>query len=297
MILLIIASLSFSPIRQRQKWGDPQVLPRVNWGDLFFDLFYVAATYNVSAILVDSASPTGLLYAMGTFLPVMGMWMDKVAFDSRYVCEDDLFHRLFQICVLVVLATAVLHIRVVDVLSHPDENISMFVFALSLVINRIFVTVRSMEIYFFGLGQTQILKTVAFTEMRKNAVSGSIYLAAMIIAGIEYFGSENDGSGRRGLAGAAVAIESSSSSGTNHIPISLCLAGCVFEQILFAIYVVFFFPGGGRHKERYVYIRDDDRQFFVSTLYACRMFTRSIACSLNPYTCFFISAQYGAPEH
>jgi hypothetical protein len=133
--------------------------------------------------------------------------------------------------------------------------------------------------------------------MRKIAISGSMYLAAAIVAGMEYYENNDSGSDRRGLAGAAAVVKDSAEDGINHIPISLCLAGCVFEQILFAIYVVFFFPGGGRHKERYVYIRDDDRQFFVSTLYACRMFTRSIACSLNPYTCFFISAQYGAPEH
>ena len=30
----------FAPPRQRQRWGDTQILPRVNWGDLFFDLFY-----------------------------------------------------------------------------------------------------------------------------------------------------------------------------------------------------------------------------------------------------------------
>jgi hypothetical protein len=38
----------FAPPRQRQRWGDTQILPRLNWGDLFFDLFYVAAAYNVS---------------------------------------------------------------------------------------------------------------------------------------------------------------------------------------------------------------------------------------------------------
>ena len=38
----------YEPPMQRQKWGDTQILPRVNWGDLFFDLFYVAAAYNVS---------------------------------------------------------------------------------------------------------------------------------------------------------------------------------------------------------------------------------------------------------
>jgi hypothetical protein len=36
--------------RQRQNWSDTQVLPRVNWGDLFFDLYYVAAAYNVSSL-------------------------------------------------------------------------------------------------------------------------------------------------------------------------------------------------------------------------------------------------------
>lgn len=38
----------YRPPFQRQRWGDTQILPRVNWGDLFFDLFYVAAGYNVS---------------------------------------------------------------------------------------------------------------------------------------------------------------------------------------------------------------------------------------------------------
>lgn len=38
----------YKPPRQRQRWGQKQILPRVNWGDLFFDLFYVAAAYNVS---------------------------------------------------------------------------------------------------------------------------------------------------------------------------------------------------------------------------------------------------------
>ena len=35
----------FAPPRQRQRWGDTQILPRVNWGDLFFDLFYGERTY------------------------------------------------------------------------------------------------------------------------------------------------------------------------------------------------------------------------------------------------------------
>jgi hypothetical protein len=249
---------------------------KCSWGDLFFDLFYVSATYNVSFILVDDVSGIGLFYAMATFLPVMGLWMDKMYFDARFAYEDDLFHRLFEICLLVVLATAVLHIRSVDVLSHPATNISMFVVCLMLVLNRVLLLTRYLEIYLFGLGQTQILKTVAVRDMRHATISGSLYLAAAIVAGMEYYGNQdqngNDnnsnsnstydsGSVRRGLADAAVVVEdeiyanyqsSTLSFGVNHIPISLCLAGILSERVALAISIVFFAPGGGRHKERYV---------------------------------------------
>lgn len=42
------ALILYCPPKQRQRWGDSQVLPRVDFGDLFFDLFFVAAAYNVS---------------------------------------------------------------------------------------------------------------------------------------------------------------------------------------------------------------------------------------------------------
>ncbi len=37
----------YLPPVQRQRWCDDQILPHVNWGDLFFDLFYVGAAYNL----------------------------------------------------------------------------------------------------------------------------------------------------------------------------------------------------------------------------------------------------------
>lgn len=37
----------YNPPIQRQKWGEEQSLPHVNWGDLFFDLFYVGAAFNL----------------------------------------------------------------------------------------------------------------------------------------------------------------------------------------------------------------------------------------------------------
>ena len=37
---------------QRQRWNEDHVLPHVNWGDLFFDLFYVGAGEKVTSFYV-----------------------------------------------------------------------------------------------------------------------------------------------------------------------------------------------------------------------------------------------------
>ena len=59
----------YSLPRQMQKWNEKQHLPHVNWGDLFFDLFYVAAAYNLGALLKADPTPRGLLYFFALFLP------------------------------------------------------------------------------------------------------------------------------------------------------------------------------------------------------------------------------------
>jgi hypothetical protein len=37
----------YLPPIQRQRWGEDQDLPHIDWGDLFFDLFYVGAAFNL----------------------------------------------------------------------------------------------------------------------------------------------------------------------------------------------------------------------------------------------------------
>jgi hypothetical protein len=36
--------------QQRQKWGETQVRPRINWGDTFYDLFFVAAVSDINCL-------------------------------------------------------------------------------------------------------------------------------------------------------------------------------------------------------------------------------------------------------
>lgn len=237
----------YSHIRQRQKWGDTQVLPRVNWGDLFFDLFYVGATYNVSYILVENPSSTGLLYAAGSFLPLVIMWVEKMVFDARFVHEDDLFHRFFQLAGLAVLAIAVLHIRPVAILSDSSE-ISMLTFALCLVLERLLIMTRLVEIYFYGVGQRQVLQTLAKRELQENLVPLLFFLVSFILAVAQYVnGTSPNVPIKRNLA--ATAENSYVNESSSNIPIWLCLLGYVTLQVMRCIKVMLLFPGQGRHKE------------------------------------------------
>ena len=280
----------YSPPRQRQRWGDSQVLPRTNWGDvsvvcchppceyvtmisiqvltrrpplcilvqLFFDLCYVAATYNVSYILVDNPNGEGLLYAAGTFLPVMGIWLTKVFYDSRFVYEDDIFHRLLEVGALVVVACAVLYIRPVKYMSNSEEHNTMFLFSLILVVERIVAMIFHAEVYFFAVGQREVLKKVARSQFVLMLVPAVFYVAATIVAGLEYYGDDDDDNSQKRYLAAEDSTSSSSSSyaadygekkSYTNVPIWLILAGYLSSLLYMTINVICCFPGGGRHKE------------------------------------------------
>ena len=279
--------------RQRQNWGDTQVLPRVNWGDLFFDLYYVAAAYNVSFnyfdlatqlvisfflnpsnlakqtsnILVDSPSGQGFLYFLGTFVPLMSMWLDKSFYDAKFVVGDDIFHRLFELVFLVVLATAVLHIRTVDIMSNGAGEVSMFAFCLVILIANILNLARTGELYCFGSGSVVNGRKLMQEECKRVSMMNLPYvmfiLSATVVAGLEYYGNNSSGSiqkeypvqsagnySHRVLAGA----NSSSSAATQEhtssdLPVWLLLAGYVLRTVIMAVSVIFLAPTGGKHKE------------------------------------------------
>ena len=245
----------YSPPRQRQKWGDTQVLPRVNWFDLFFDLFYVGATYNVSSILYHSPNTRGLLYAAGTFIPVMNIWTERTHYEGRYVMDDDIFHRLSIIVVFTLVGVTIANIRTVDVLSDATNESSMFFFALMLVIERIFSSMVYIEIYFYGVGQPRQMKSAAIRDCIYPNYSLPFFIAAMIFAALKYFGDSesspyNDSNttvtNRRFTADTT---SYSSSDGTTDLPVALCLIGSTVKLLSYASMIIFCLPKDGSHKE------------------------------------------------
>jgi hypothetical protein len=265
----------YCPPKQRQKWGETQVLPRVNWGDLFFDLFYVAAAYNVSYIIVKSPSRFGFLYSVGTYWPLHGFGFHKTFFDARFAFDkEDLYHRLFEIAHCLVLSVAVLAIRPVYVMATPSKYGNMFVFSLALVLDRILAMLRYVELYFIGIGEQPALKKQATREIFFTIIATPFYLASAIIAGIDYiegkraknemylsYNTSSYSDGKNNSLTRLLADEGASSNTYDdfkssypitHLPIYLCLFGYVAFCATFTFTVIFCLPSDGRHKETYV---------------------------------------------
>jgi hypothetical protein len=260
----------FSPPRQRQKWGDDQFLPRVNWGDLFFDLFYVAAFYNLGNILVDSPTGQGLLYFLGCFFPILHLWHEKMWYDSRFVYGDDIFHRIFEVAVLTVMATAISYISSVDKMSNPSKYIDMFGFAVSMTLCSLLNISRVVECYVWGRGQRKVIEATTKRDGLWKSVLLLFYIAATMVSGIAYFGSNNsssdstvdennypydsvnetDGQHDRFLVGEEVSsAEVDLCHDRNNIPILLTLIGYFVNQMYLAVSVSFCFPPNGEHKK------------------------------------------------
>jgi len=73
----------YSPPAQRIRWGGDQCLQHVDWGDLFFDLFYVSAVYNLG-LLGLSGFTTGehlraAIYFLGSLGPLWSCWSFHVS--------------------------------------------------------------------------------------------------------------------------------------------------------------------------------------------------------------------------
>jgi hypothetical protein len=240
----------FSPPRQRQKWGSDQILPHVNWGDLFFDLFYVAGFYNLGNILVHDPSPLGVLYFMSCFFSILHIWTLKMTYDSLFTYGDDIYHRIFETVVLVILATAVSNIATVPRMSSPNDYVDMFEFSLSLTLLNLLHCGRYIECYYFGRGQRKNIAHTVKNHIMAQIIPLTLYVAATIVAGMSYFGNDYDDDKRRGLAGGSSETVDCDGSNKMHIPIMLVLIAFIFSQLWTIVMVVVFYQKHGEHKKK-----------------------------------------------
>jgi hypothetical protein len=200
------------------------------------------------------------LYLIGIFWPIMFLWTQKMHFDSRFFTRDDMWHRVYEFAVLVVLATAVLHIRPVSILSDSENNIDMFAYCLSITIGNTLSIGRMVEIWISVEGEPAA-KVVARREIGMLLGSTSFFLAAAVVAGVKYYGAHDSGSissyatddtanhtddHDRFLAAAAEAPYKPMD--YFDTPVWLVIAGSLMNYVtLFG--VVLWLPNDGRYKE------------------------------------------------
>ena len=216
----------YSRPKQLQRWGEQQILPHVNWGDLFFDLFYVAAAFNLDGIMEHDPSLRGLLYYVCCYLPILFIWVEKLMHDAKFAPDDNLFHRGWDIVHLGILGTIVQHVQTVQIMSQTSKYPTTMVFAGGLCVESWSQLLRYKDIYHNVDGGEEAIHEARASAIRKFFVS-LCFLAAAVIAGYDYF------------------IKPSTQA-VNDIPIILCGSSYFMERLNMWLVVFYFAPKTGK---------------------------------------------------
>eukprot|EP00934_Nitzschia_sp_Nitz4_P007984 Nitzschia sp. Nitz4//scaffold8_size234185//202587//204558//NITZ4_001296-RA/size234185-processed-gene-0.405-mRNA-1//-1//CDS//3329559923//7974//frame0 len=254
---------------QRQKWGEAQIRPHTNWGDTFFDLFYVAGAYNLGSLLKEDPSTKSFLYFLGCFFPLQTIWSQKMYYDSRFWVPDDVAHKLYEFAILILLGSAVVHIRPVATLSDTKHNVDMFAFALAIGLAILMGCGRFVDVFFNGVGQPA-MKVAAKREIAWSIAIACWYFAGTLVAGLDYYSEDethsstdnyysggNESTGDKFASTEAPTVHhrvlatstySATADYENNLPIWLVLCGSLTFVVGLAV-IVLTLPGGGKHKE------------------------------------------------
>ncbi len=170
------------------------MLPHVNWGDLFFDLFYVAAAYNLAAILKYDSSFWSIFYFFACFGPVYSnFWNVKTIQDARFSVPNDVVHTTLDVLHLSALATAVLHIQPVARMSHPVKYYDTFMFCLANLAGSMHGLLYSGEIAFIWVDGDDSAKHQGVKDVKHSLVTVCFNVASTVYAGFLHYSEHYDG--------------------------------------------------------------------------------------------------------
>ncbi|CAB9524706.1 expressed unknown protein [Seminavis robusta] len=180
----------YCPPVQRQLWDDDQVLPHVNWHDLFFDLIFVAAAYNLGYQLttgMDSDQwPRAVVYFVGIFGPLYKIWENDVMYASRYTLVD-YSHRLVAVARFLCVSFVVLSIKPLKLLGDP-RSAETFCLTLSLFCESLLQLGLNIELFLYGDGDRKSIQNQTLRETISQVLPMSLtYLGAAVVAGIGLF--------------------------------------------------------------------------------------------------------------
>lgn len=168
----------------------------MNWSDLFFDLFYVAAAFSLGVMLISAMNdehwPRGVIYFLGMFGPLYATWEVTTYYDSRYTVVDH-SHRLVEIVRFVFVGFAVLYIKPIESLADPS-SVDTFSFVASILLESVLRLGLNLELYWRGQGDRRAIKNhAARTIYYQSLPTCTAYLAASVVAGVYYFAPAGEG--------------------------------------------------------------------------------------------------------
>jgi hypothetical protein len=166
-------------------------------------------------------------------------------YDSRFFTRDDMWHRFYELAGLVVLATAVLHIRPVSILSDSGNNIDMFAYCLSIAIGNCLAIGRMVEILISVEGEPAA-KVVARRDIVLILGSTFFFVAAAVVAGVKYYATDTDGHDRFLAAASEAPYEPVDYYDT---PIWLVIVGCLMNWVTLVSVLLVCIPSGENHRE------------------------------------------------
>ena len=187
----------YSPPTQRKRWDNQEntIVPHVNWGDLFFDLFYVAAAYNLGTMLITAINPNdwlrGICYFVGIFGSLFVTWETEVYYASRYTVVD-YSHRLFEVIRFIFVSNAVINIQSVSELSDPFTQPTTLLLTISILLESLMHLGLNVELYYKAQGDRKAIKMHTWRKIRNQLFPTSVIYAVAVISAIVLFATDFD---------------------------------------------------------------------------------------------------------
>lgn len=196
------------------------MLGHVNWGDLYFDLFYVAAAFQLSHAFKDEPTGVGLLYFLACYLSIFSIWNDKLTYDGKFVSEDDVFHRVLEVIHLCILGTLVVNIQPAEIMKATQASPNMLTYGAGLVFANMGTLYLYWDVKHFVVGGPEAVWEGRI-QFKRKFISFSFHLAAAIVAGSDYVMGDGD------------------EEHSNHVPAYLIIIGYLVDTVLYPLLLYF----------------------------------------------------------
>lgn len=177
----------YSKPRAGRNWEEPDEPIHDIFFLLFFDLFYVAGIFNLAASLKESLDLANFLCVGVLFITLFSTWKEKLAFDSRFEADDNLFSRAVDLSQIVILGTMIASIKPAHIMTNTQNDETMIFFSSSLTAYYLTLFLKNFDVYFHVLGGMENAKRQALQDILTRIPTFLLYLLATLLAAHDYF--------------------------------------------------------------------------------------------------------------